>query len=209
MEQLSQSGSRGRRRTGNEPAPHERVKSERRANEPQRTASAGGSSANNAGRANTPAAEQTPARPKSRYIPALDGLRTLAVSRGGALSPNLTWAQGGLLGVTIFFVLSGYLITRLLLNEVAKTGRIDLKSFWIRRIRRLVPAVVTVVVATCALCTVFNHVMLAGVPPTSCRRCCSSTTGGRLPKTSRISMLWATPRRSRTFGRLPSRNSST
>lgn len=57
MEQLSQSGSRGRRRTGNEPAPHERVKSERRANEPRRTASPHRASANNAGRANTPAAE--------------------------------------------------------------------------------------------------------------------------------------------------------
>ena len=143
MEQFSQSGSRGRRRTGNEPAPHERVKSERRANEPRRTASPHRTSANNAGRANTPAAEQTPARPKSRYIPALDGLRTLAVVAVVLYHLNLTWAQGGLLGVTIFFVLSGYLITRLLLNEVAKTGRIDLKSFWIRRIRRLVPAVVT------------------------------------------------------------------
>lgn len=165
MEQLSQSGSRGRRRTGNEPAPHERVKGERRANEPRRTVSPHRASANNAGRANTPAAEQTPARPKSRYIPALDGLRTLAVVAVVLYHLNLTWAQGGLLGVTIFFVLSGYLITRLLLNEVAKTGRIDLKSFWIRRIRRLVPAVVTVVVVTCALCTLFNHVMLTKMRP--------------------------------------------
>ncbi|MEE0664896.1 MAG: acyltransferase, partial [Collinsella sp.] len=165
MEQFSQSGSRGRRRTGNEPAPHERVKSERRANEPRRTASPHRASANNAGRANTPAAEQTPARPKSRYIPALDGLRTLAVVAVVLYHLNLTWAQGGLLGVTIFFVLSGYLITRLLLNEVAKTGHIDLKSFWIRRIRRLVPAVVTVVFVTCALCTIFNHVMLTKMRP--------------------------------------------
>ena len=165
MEQFSQSGSRGRRRTGNEPAPHERVKSERRANEPRRTTSPHRASANNAGRANTPAAEQTPARPKSRYIPALDGLRTLAVVAVVLYHLNLTWAQGGLLGVTIFFVLSGYLITRLLLNEVAKTGRIDLKSFWIRRIRRLVPAVVTVVFVTCALCTIFNHVMLTKMRP--------------------------------------------
>ena len=103
--------------------------------------------------------------PKSRYIPALDGLRTLAVVAVVLYHLNLTWAQGGLLGVTIFFVLSGYLITRLLLNEVAKTGRIDLKSFWIRRIRRLVPAVVTVVVVTCALCTIFNHVMLTKMRP--------------------------------------------
>lgn len=165
MEQFSQSGPCGRHRTGNEPAPHERVKSERRTNEPRRTASPHRASANNAGRANTPASEQTPARPKSRYIPALDGLRTLAVVAVVLYHLNLTWAQGGLLGVTIFFVLSGYLITRLLLNEVAKTGRIDLKSFWIRRIRRLVPAVVTVVVVTCALCTIFNHVMLTKMRP--------------------------------------------
>ena len=109
--------------------------------------------------------KQAPARPKSRYIPALDGLRTLAVVAVVLYHLNLTWAQGGLLGVTIFFVLSGYLITRLLLNEVAKTGRIDLKSFWIRRIRRLVPAVVTVVFVTCALCTIFNHVMLTKMRP--------------------------------------------
>ncbi len=168
MEQFSQSGSRGRRRTGNEPAPHERVKSERRANEPRRATSptiVNPAPPNTAGRANPPAAEQTPARPKSRYIPALDGLRTLAVVAVVLYHLNLTWAQGGLLGVTIFFVLSGYLITRLLLNEVAKTGRIDLKSFWIRRIRRLVPAVITVVVVTCALCTVFNHVMLTKMRP--------------------------------------------
>ena len=112
-----------------------------------------------------PTADQTPTRPKSRYIPALDGLRTLAVVAVVLYHLNLTWAQGGLLGVTIFFVLSGYLITRLLLNEVAKTGRIDLKSFWIRRIRRLFPAVVTVVVVTCALCTIFNHVMLTKMRP--------------------------------------------
>lgn len=121
--------------------------------------------ANKGDRTNSTAKEQAPTRPKSRYIPALDGLRTLAVVAVVLYHLNLTWAQGGLLGVTIFFVLSGYLITRLLLNEVAKTGRIDLKSFWIRRIRRLVPAVVTVVVVTCALCTLFNHVMLTKMRP--------------------------------------------
>lgn len=117
--------------------------------------------------ANSAAAREAaaPARPKSRYIPALDGLRTLAVVVVVLYHLNLTWAQGGLLGVTVFFVLSGYLITRLLLNEIAKTGRIDLKGFWIRRIRRLVPAVVTVVVVTAMLCTIFNHVMLTKMRP--------------------------------------------
>ena len=121
--------------------------------------------ANKGTHASSATKEQAPARPKSRYIPALDGLRTLAVVAVVLYHLNLTWAQGGLLGVTVFFVLSGYLITRLLINEVSKTGRIDLKSFWIRRIRRLFPAVVTVVVVTCALCTIFNHVMLTKMRP--------------------------------------------
>ena len=174
MEQFPQSSPRGRRRTGNEPAPHERPRADRRTGEsrrgpsPHRTPTNKGSHAakTNTGATRSPATDQqTTARPKSRYIPALDGLRTLAVVAVVLYHLNLTWAQGGLLGVTIFFVLSGYLITRLLLNEVAKTGRIDLKSFWIRRIRRLFPAVVTVVVVTCALCTIFNHVMLTKMRP--------------------------------------------
>ncbi len=174
MEQFPQSSPRGRRRTGNEPAPHERPRADRRTGEsrrgpsPHRTPTNKGSHAakTNTGATRSPATDQqTTARPKSRYIPALDGLRTLAVVAVVLYHLNLTWAQGGLLGVTIFFVLSGYLITRLLLNEVAKTGRIDLKSFWIRRIRRLFPAVVTVVFVTCALCTIFNHVMLTKMRP--------------------------------------------
>lgn len=105
------------------------------------------------------------ARPKSRYIPALDGLRTLAVAAVVIYHLNLPWAQGGLLGVTMFFVLSGYLITRLLLNELKQTKTIDLKGFWIRRIRRLMPACVTVVLVTIVLCAIFNHVMLTKMRP--------------------------------------------
>ena len=174
MEQLPQSSSRGRRRTAQAQTPHERPQGKRRTNEAhrgadsRRTPASSSKSAHasaNDGVCSSAADQQTPARPKSRYIPALDGLRTLAVVAVVLYHLNLTWAQGGLLGVTIFFVLSGYLITRLLLNEVAKTGRIDLKSFWIRRIRRLFPAVVTVVVVTCALCTIFNHVMLTKMRP--------------------------------------------
>jgi peptidoglycan/LPS O-acetylase OafA/YrhL len=174
MEQLPQSSSRGRRRTAQAQTPHERPQGKPRTNETHRGADSRRTPASSSKSAHasandgvcSPAADhQTPARPKSRYIPALDGLRTLAVVAVVLYHLNLTWAQGGLLGVTIFFVLSGYLITRLLLNEVAKTGHIDLKSFWIRRIRRLFPAVVTVVVVTCALCTIFNHVMLTKMRP--------------------------------------------
>ena len=175
MELLPQSSSRGPTPRGRQAqTPHERPQGKRRTNEAHRGADSRRAPASSSKSAHasandgvcSPATDhQTPARPKSRYIPALDGLRTLAVVAVVLYHLNLTWAQGGLLGVTIFFVLSGYLITRLLLNEVAKTGHIDLKSFWIRRIRRLFPAVVTVVVVTCALCTIFNHVMLTKMRP--------------------------------------------
>ena len=165
MEQFPPSSPRGPRRAPDNQAPHERPRADRRAGESRRGLVSHRTPTNKDAHTNSAAKEQAPARPKSRYIPALDGLRTLAVVAVVLYHLNLTWAQGGLLGVTIFFVLSGYLITRLLLNEVAKTGRIDLKSFWIRRIRRLVPAVVTVVFVTCALCTIFNHVMLTKMRP--------------------------------------------
>ena len=165
MEQFPRSSSRSSRHASDQQAPRERSRANRQATEPRRAAGSHRSPANKGAHTNSAAKEQAPARPKSRYIPALDGLRTLAVVAVVLYHLNLTWAQGGLLGVTIFFVLSGYLITRLLINEIAKTGRIDLKSFWIRRIRRLFPAVVTVVAVTCALCTVFNHVMLTKMRP--------------------------------------------
>lgn len=165
MEQFPRSSSRSSRHASVQQAPHERSRANQQTTEPSRAAGSHRAPANKGAHTNSAAKEQAPTRPKSRYIPALDGLRTLAVVAVVLYHLNLTWAQGGLLGVTIFFVLSGYLITRLLLNEVAKTGRIDLKSFWIRRIRRLVPAVVTVVFVTCALCTIFNHVMLTKMRP--------------------------------------------
>ena len=138
MEQFPRSNSRSSRHSSDQQAPHERSRASRQTSEPRQAADPHRASANKGAHASSATKEQVPARPKSRYIPALDGLRTLAVVAVVLYHLNLTWAQGGLLGVTIFFVLSGYLITRLLINEVSKTGRIDLKSFWIRRIRRLV-----------------------------------------------------------------------
>lgn len=104
-------------------------------------------------------------RRRSRYIPALDGIRTLAVVAVVFYHLNFSWAQGGFLGVTIFFVLSGYLITRLLIAEFEQSDRIDLKSFWVRRVRRLVPATITLIIVVALLCTLFNHVMLTKMRP--------------------------------------------
>jgi len=73
-------------------------------------------------------------------MPGLDGLRALAVLSVIAYHLNLPFTTGGFLGVTVFFVLSGYLITSLLVWEYDTTASIDLKHFWIRRAKRLLPA---------------------------------------------------------------------
>jgi peptidoglycan/LPS O-acetylase OafA/YrhL len=74
------------------------------------------------------------------YLPGLDGMRALAVVAVMIYHANSEWLHGGFLGVEVFFVVSGYLITMLLMAEREQTGRIDLFAFWGRRIRRLLPA---------------------------------------------------------------------
>ncbi|MCU1458584.1 MAG: Acyltransferase family, partial [Actinomycetia bacterium] len=78
-------------------------------------------------------------RPHLGYQPALDGLRALAVIGVLLYHGGVDWAQGGFLGVDLFFTLSGFLITSLLLVEFRANQGIDLKRFWTRRARRLLP----------------------------------------------------------------------
>lgn len=81
-----------------------------------------------------------PLETRARYMPGLDGLRAVAVLAVIAYHLNLGWAPGGLLGVGVFFVLSGYLITDLLLAQRERYGHLRLGEFWTRRARRLLPA---------------------------------------------------------------------
>lgn len=81
------------------------------------------------------------------YVPALDGLRGLAVLSVLFYHADLRWMPGGFLGVDVFFALSGYLITALLLHEWDRQGKIDLKVFWQRRIYRLFPAMLVLIVS--------------------------------------------------------------
>lgn len=74
------------------------------------------------------------------YNPALDGIRALAVIAVLLFHAMIPWAQGGMGGVDVFFVLSGYLITRILAREADSTGTIELRRFYVRRLRRLYPA---------------------------------------------------------------------
>ncbi len=96
-------------------------------------------------------AQAEPATPDTavtgRHLPALNGLRGIAVLGVMAYHLQLGWASGGYLGVDLFFVLSGFLITTLLLEEWTRSGRISLASFWGRRAKRLLPALFLVVAA--------------------------------------------------------------
>src|SRR5712691_8655891 len=84
-----------------------------------------------------------------RYEPGLDGLRGLAVA--AVLLFHDGRLRGGFLGVSTFFTLSGYLITRLLLSEWHRANRISLRSFYARRVRRLLPAALTGLVVAAAV----------------------------------------------------------
>lgn len=96
---------------------------------------------------------------KRRYITGLDGIRAIAVIMVLAYHLKLALFKSGFLGVTVFFVLSGYLITGILISEVEEEGAIDLKNFWLRRIRRLVPAVMSMAVVIIFVSTVVNRVI--------------------------------------------------
>ena len=77
---------------------------------------------------------------KVPYLPGLDGMRALAVIAVLVYHANSEWLSGGFLGVEVFFVISGYLITLLLMAERERTGTVHLGAFWLRRARRLLPA---------------------------------------------------------------------
>ena len=81
-------------------------------------------------------------------IGGLDGLRAIAVTAVVIYHLGIEWLPGGFLGVDLFFVISGFLITTLLLTEVGVRGRIDFKGFYLRRARRLLPALVLMLVGT-------------------------------------------------------------
>ena len=83
-----------------------------------------------------------------RYIPAIDGLRAVAVIAVMLYHLGFTWIPGGFLGVDLFFVISGYVITRLLLDSIQRSGGLDLRAFYIARIRRLLPPLVFMIITT-------------------------------------------------------------
>jgi peptidoglycan/LPS O-acetylase OafA/YrhL len=85
------------------------------------------------------------------YRPELDGLRSIAVYLVLLFHAGLGHFDGGFIGVDLFFVISGFVVTNVILSEIDETGRLDLGRFYARRVRRLLPAAVTVILATAAV----------------------------------------------------------
>lgn len=100
---------------------------------------------------------------RPRRLAGLDGLRALAIVAVLVFHLDPHWLPGGFLGVDVFFVVSGFLITTLLVREHTATGRVDLRTFWARRARRLLPALLLVVPSAVLLARLTESDLLVGV----------------------------------------------
>ena len=100
------------------------------------------------------AAQKSPAArpPRSHYVGALDGLRVLAILAVLVYHANPSWLPGGYFGVTVFFVLTGYLTTLSIEREIGRAGRLDYPRFVLKRVMRLLPSMLAVVGVTTLLC---------------------------------------------------------
>lgn len=115
----------------------------------------------------TPSAARKPSAPRALTRPprihGLDTLRAVAVLAVMTFHFVPGWLPGGFVGVDVFFVLSGFLITTLLVRERVQTGRVSLRRFWTRRARRLLPAMVTVVITCTAVAGMLGGDVLVGI----------------------------------------------
>ena len=98
-----------------------------------------------------------------RYVAGLDGMRAIAVLAVIAYHLNVGWAKGGLLGVGVFFTLSGYLITDLLLSHWDRHGDLGLGMFWLRRARRLLPALFLMLIVVSIWVALFDASQISQV----------------------------------------------
>jgi peptidoglycan/LPS O-acetylase OafA/YrhL len=116
----------------------------------------------------SPPMSEAPSVPRSgplRRVPALDGIRAFAVLAVLCYHAGISWVGGGLLGVDVFFVLSGFLITSLLCRELARTTTVRLGRFWAQRARRLLPALFVLLLGVAA----YAHFFASSIDVTSVR----------------------------------------
>jgi peptidoglycan/LPS O-acetylase OafA/YrhL len=122
----------------------------------------------------------------NRYIQSVDGLRAVAVIAVLLYHLGIDWIPGGFLGVDLFFVISGYVITGLILDSIERSGGLDLRAFYMSRIRRLVPALIAMVV--------FTTLFIGVYAPETVRRFLSD-----LPYVFTGSMNWALVNRQQDY----------
>jgi peptidoglycan/LPS O-acetylase OafA/YrhL len=101
-----------------------------------------------------------PAGSETEYLPGLDGIRAIAVAAVVGYHLGAPWLPGGLLGVGVFFTLSGYLITTILISTWDRSGNLDLRNFWVRRARRLLPALIMVLIVVLVATPVLDNDVL-------------------------------------------------
>ena len=101
-----------------------------------------------------------PAGSETSYVPGLDGIRAIAVAAVVGYHLGAPWLPGGLLGVGVFFTLSGYLITTILITAWDRIGDLDLRHFWLRRARRLLPALIMVLIVVLVATPVLDNEVL-------------------------------------------------
>lgn len=100
---------------------------------------------------------------KTRYLPGIDGVRGIAVIAIIIYHLNPQWLSGGFLGVDTFFAISGFLITSLLLHEYHYSGTIAFRSFWTRRIKRLIPAFAFLLIVVLTYTLLFEITMIQSI----------------------------------------------
>jgi peptidoglycan/LPS O-acetylase OafA/YrhL len=92
---------------------------------------------------------------KSRHIPSIDGLRAIAVAAVVLYHLGVSWIPGGFLGVDLFFVISGYVITRLILDSIERSSALDLREFYRGRARRLLPALLLLITSSALISAIW------------------------------------------------------
>ena len=158
-------GERGRSRMQEPRAAHVSAPSGREAVRRARRPAASGDASGGRSRGPVPeAGGGAPASPRGR-LASLDGLRTLAIASIFLYHARCPWLPSGHMGVVVFLVLTGYLVTASLARGIARTGGVRPPAFWRRRFLRVWPPMAVSVVAVCALCVAASHVLLTKMRP--------------------------------------------
>jgi len=156
-----------------------------------------------------PRGRRQPTHTPRHGVPALNGISGIAVALVVVGHGGMPGVAGGFIGVDVFFVRSGFLITSLLLDELGRTGRLDLRGFWTRRARRLLPALLLMALAVVFVRALFAPESVTTLRADVSRRSCGARTGRSSHTRPTTSARAPRRRRCSTPGRWGLRSSTT